>query len=118
MNPRPMTNQEEQGEARVRRIAESRRCSGLMIGKPTGRYKSGTICMVVRGKRSKWWEVLCFGQKGHYAKDGSCAHTDEVAANLNPDVVPLDRVRLRPFGDREAKTAPYPFPENPREEAS
>lgn len=101
-----------------RRPGETARSTGLMIGKPTGRYKSGTICMVVRGKRSKWWEVLCFGQKGHYAKDGSCEHTDGLVTMLNPATVALDRLRLRPFGDREAKTAPYPFPENPRKEAS
>lgn len=75
--------------------------AAMRIGRPTKGYKSSTIVLVTRGRRSKWWHVVCFGQKGHYRKaDGGCEHTDQAIANLNPETVALDRVRLVPFGDK------------------
>ena len=30
------------------------------------------------------WELVCFGAKGHYRKDGTCRHTEAVLASLRP----------------------------------
>jgi hypothetical protein len=77
----------------------------MLVGKPTGRYRQGTIVLVSRKPRSKWWKVVCFGQKGHYREDGSCAHTDEVLASLNPDIAPAERVRVTGWGNRDEAIA-------------
>lgn len=74
----------------------------MLISKPPPRCKSSTLIVVGRKARSKWWWVECFGQKSHYRKDGTCAHTDEVIARLNPEVVPVERVRVKGFGGASA----------------
>lgn len=75
----------------------------MFVGRPSSpRYKQGTIVMLTRRKRSKWWKLICFGQKTHYRKDGSCSHTDELLASLNPERVPPERVQIVPFGERGA----------------
>lgn len=76
----------------------------MLVGKPTGSYKHSTIIVVLRKPRSKWWTIVCFGQKGHYRKDGSCVHTDEVLECLNPACVCLEYVRVVGWGkSKEAK---------------
>jgi hypothetical protein len=70
----------------------------VMVGEPTGRYKTGTIVLLTRKYRSKWWDLVCFGQKGHYHRDGSCVHTDDLLARLNPEKVPAERVHVRGWG--------------------
>lgn len=71
----------------------------VVIGKPSSpRYKTSTIVMLTRKHRSKWFKVICFGQKTHYRKDGTCVHTDELVAALNPELAPLERVRVEGFG--------------------
>lgn len=71
----------------------------MLVGKPSNpRYKQGTIVMLTRRRRSKWWKAVCFGQKTHYRKDGTCVHTDDLLASLNPELVPVDRVRVEGFG--------------------
>lgn len=77
----------------------------ILVGKPTKGYKTSTMVLLIRPPRSKWWQVACFGPKGHYAKDGSCAHTDAVLAQLRPDA-PRERIRLLSFGDDARKTVP------------
>ncbi len=73
--------------------------AAMFVGRPSSpRYKQGTIVMLTRRKRSKWWKLICFGQKTHYRSDGSCAHTDEVLEHLNPERVPRERVRVQGFG--------------------
>jgi len=76
----------------------SRGEASMLIGNPTGRYKTRTIVLLTRRHRSKWWQLVCFGPKGHYAKDGSCAHTDELLERLNTRRVRRELVRLDPFG--------------------
>jgi hypothetical protein len=62
-----------------------------------------TLIMVARKPHSKWWQVVCFGAKRHYRKDGTCKHTDEVLAMTKPEI--KDRVRVQPFGGKERATA-------------
>jgi hypothetical protein len=57
-----------------------------------------TLILVDRKPRSKWWQVVCFGARRHYRKDGSCKHTDEVLAMTKPELLP--RVRVQPFGGK------------------
>lgn len=78
----------------------------MCVGLPTGRYKSSTVVMLTRRPRSKWWTLVCFGQKGHYGDRGSCPHIEELAARIDPAKVPHERLRLKPFGDKDARTEP------------
>jgi hypothetical protein len=74
---------------------------GLLIpGRPTKGYKQGTLCVLVRKPRSKWWTLVCLGQKGHYHKDGTCEHTDEIIARLNPEKLPIERLKVIGWGQQ------------------
>ena len=85
----------------VAAIAPMRRGEACMlIGKPTGKYKTSTIVLLTRKYRSKWWQLVCFGQKGHYANDGSCTHTDELLERLNEKAIRRELVRIDPFGGK------------------
>lgn len=66
----------------------------LLVGTPPKGCKASTVILIGRRYRSKWWTVVCFGQKSHYRADGACEHTDAVLANLNTDVVPRERIRV------------------------
>lgn len=57
------------------------------------------MILLVRRPRSKWFSLCCIGRKRHYRKDGSCKHTEEILANVKPEIRP--RVKVRPFGGRE-----------------
>lgn len=64
----------------------------MLIGRPPKGMKSSTIVLLSRRYRSKWWTVVCFGQKSHYRADGSCEHTDELLAGLKRP--PREMVRV------------------------
>ena len=57
--------------------------------------------MVVMGQRprSRWYDMVCFGRKRHYRKDGSCMHTEAVLERLKPSI--RKRTRVTPFGARQ-----------------
>lgn len=44
------------------------------------------------------WSLVCFGNKRHYRKDGSCAHTEAVIARLS--LWYRSRTHLEPFGGK------------------
>lgn len=60
----------------------------VLIGEPTRGYKTRTLIVLVPRQRKRpylSWELVCFGPKRHYAKDGTCAHTDVVLTALKSD---------------------------------
>lgn len=77
----------------------------VYIGEPCKRQKTPTIVVVAnRGPRS--WEVVCFGNKGHYYKDGSCHHTVGFFNCMKSDWHRA-RTHIVPFG---APSNPGPAP--------
>jgi hypothetical protein len=56
------------------------------------------IVMVGRRHRSKWFEVVCFGAKRHYRKDGTCKHAEAVIARVKPRYA--RRAKIVPFGGK------------------
>jgi hypothetical protein len=66
--------------------------AGMFIGAAPKGCKERTLIVVTRTYRSKWWRVVCLGQKSHYRPDGSCVHTDELLARWKR--CPVDRVKV------------------------
>lgn len=60
----------------------------------TVRDKCLQLC--IRPKRSKYYQIVCFGPKRHYRKDGHCGHTDWLVALVKPEMA--DRVKVQPWG--------------------
>jgi len=44
------------------------------------------LITLMRGHRSKWYRLACFGSAKHYRADGTCKHTDEVMISLKPGI--------------------------------
>lgn len=59
----------------------------------------GCILMAARKLRSKWIELVCIGRKRHYRKDGSCKHTEALAARVKPEF--KRRMKVSPFGGKD-----------------
>lgn len=66
----------------------------MFLGAPPKGCKQATMVLATRRTRSKWWEIVCFGQGSHYRRDGSCTHTDAMA-DLLADGCGVARERLR-----------------------
>lgn len=56
------------------------------------------VILILQAPRSKWIKVCCIGRKRHYRKDGTCKHTEEVLANIKPELKP--RVKVDPWGGK------------------
>lgn len=46
--------------------------------------KTKALLMHVRVPGQRWWHAVCFGNKRHYRRDGSCVHTEALTARLTP----------------------------------
>ncbi len=62
----------------------------FLIGEqPRSKSKSLILLMDMRRfvtpNRRQGWSVSCFGNKGHYRKDGSCPHVQGIWENLKSD---------------------------------
>jgi hypothetical protein len=43
------------------------------------------MILLVRDRdRKQHWQLVCFGSKAHYRKDGTCKHTESVLAGMKP----------------------------------
>lgn len=43
------------------------------------------VCLITKGERQrKRAELICFGRKRHYRKDGTCKHTEAVVERIKP----------------------------------
>jgi hypothetical protein len=50
-------------------------------------------------RRTGWFEIICFGRKRHYRKDGSCKHTESIIRDgISPKY--QKRVKVIPFGNK------------------
>lgn len=58
------------------------------------------LIAVVKAPHANHWELVCFGARRHYRKDGSCKHTEDIRARIASDWHRA-RTRVVPFGNRE-----------------
>jgi hypothetical protein len=42
------------------------------------------IILLIKPSRSPVYRLCCIGRKRHYRKDGSCKHTEDLLARMNP----------------------------------
>lgn len=71
----------------------------VLIGKPCQRQSTPTLIVLDRTARQRW-ELICFGNKGHYNQDGGCWHTENVLECLKSDWH-RSRTKVVPFGGKE-----------------
>ncbi len=77
---------------------------GVLLGTPPSGSKSPTLIMLLPRQQKRpyrSWEVICFGPKRHYRRDGSCPHTAAVLASLKSQWH-RRRTRVVPHGGEEA----------------
>lgn len=90
----------------------------VYIGKPSPpSSKSKTLILLLplgspnpNSKPTRKWHLACFGNKRHYHKDGTCAHTDGIISAMNRDWY-RQRTQFLPFGDNARKPMRYPWKE-------
>jgi hypothetical protein len=75
----------------------------IMLGKPMNGSGNTLVLHVpdTRDARKPYqrWSLVCFGNKRHYRKDGTCGHTEALLSQLRPWY--RSRTHLTPFGAKE-----------------
>lgn len=61
------------------------------------------LITLMRGHRSKWYRLACFGSAKHYRADGTCKHTDEVMIALKPGI--KVRTKIDGWGGKKPSNA-------------
>jgi hypothetical protein len=69
----------------------------MFVGGPVN--GSGSVIIMAGQKyRHRKIDIICVGNKRHYRKDGSCAHTDQFIDSMLPEFKP--KARVVPFGGK------------------
>lgn len=56
------------------------------------------MIMLLQKARSKWYSLMCVGQKRHYRKNGTCKHTGAVLSRIKPES--RYRIKINGYGGR------------------
>ena len=69
----------------------------ILLGKMPRGGPTLVFLLPLGGRPWRRWELICFGPKRHYRKDGACAHVEAALGSMRP--WHRSRTRLVPWGN-------------------